>query len=50
MSKHNITFLSDDTATINGKTAYKDANDNWTSSIRMTTDEITAFNNALNSK
>lgn len=50
MSKHKITFLSDDSATVNGKTVYKDGNDNWTSQIAMTADEVAAFNNALNSK
>lgn len=50
MNKHDITFLSEDSATINGKTVYKDANDNWISSIAMTDDEKVAFNNALNKR
>lgn len=50
MSKHDIKFMSDDSATVNGKIAYKDSNDNWNSQIGMTDDEKVAFNNALNKR
>ena len=49
MSKHDIKFMSEDIASINGKTAYLGEN-GWTSSIAMTDDEKVAFNNALNKR
>lgn len=45
----NINMLSDDYATINGKTVYKDANDNWVSQSRLTQEEKEAFQEQLQS-
>ena len=48
MSKHKIEFISDDVASINGKTAYKGHDEQWHCGSRLTQEEKEAFQEEVN--